>query len=130
MNLCFISVMAIDKYILLRIHTSMYVVCIGVIDVGFRWHRSIDGKVHNIPDISPDENSSHGLHVLSIIGATGDNDCPIKGIAPNAAFFTYSQSVASGIDYQVILDNADSLDGHSKNVSNFLLCTYLNCKYA
>jgi hypothetical protein len=89
-----------------------------VIDVGFRRHPSIDGKVHNLPmDTSPDDKSSHGLRVMGIIGAASNNDCPIKGIAPNVTLFAYAQSVASEIDVQVILDNAEGLDEDCKKVS-------------
>ena len=100
-----------------------YVICLGVIDVGFRRHPSIDGKVHKLPDTSPNDKSSHGLHVMSIIGAAGDNDCPIKGIAPNVTFFTYAQSVASGIDFKVILEKAEALGDNSKEVSKLLVVT-------
>ncbi len=89
----------------------MYVcVCfIGVIDVGFRSHPRVDW-----------DNSSHGLHVMSIIGTSGDNDCPIRGIAQNVTFFTYPQSVSSEIDVDLILENAEALDAESKDVSLYM----------
>ena len=92
---------------------------IGVIDVGFRSHPSVDGKVQNLPMVSS-KDSSHGLHVMSIIGASGDNDCPIRGIAQNVSFFTYPQSVSSGTDFKVILENAEALDAESKEVSIYI----------
>ena len=99
-------------------YVCMYVSLIGVIDVGFRSHPRVDGKVQNLPTVSSrGDNSSHGLHVMSIIGASGDNDCPIRGIAQNVSFFTYPQSVSSGTDFKVILENAEALDAESKDVS-------------
>jgi hypothetical protein len=96
-----------------------------VIDVGFRSHPRVDGKVNNLAkEFSSQDNSSHGLHVMSIIGASGDNDCPIRGIAQNVSFFTYPQSVSSGTDFKVILEKAEALDENSKNVS--ILLTYIH----
>ena len=97
---------------------------VGVIDVGFRQHPRIDAKVNHLPEDSTspsDDNSSHGLHVLSIIGATDDIDCPIKGIAPNVTFFTYAQSVPSRADFTVILEKAEALDDDSKNVCMYII---------
>ena len=96
-----------------------------MIDVGFRSHPRVDGKVQNLPTVSSrGDNSSHGLHVMSIIGASGNNDCPIRGIAQNVSFFTYPQSVSSGTDFKVILEKAEALDENSKNVS--ILLTYIH----
>ena len=90
--------------------------------MGFHRHPRIDAKVRHISEDSPpDDNSSHGLHVLSIIGAADDIDCPIKGIAPNVTFFTYAQSVPSRVDFTVILEKADALEDDSKNVRILLV---------
>ena len=98
-----------------------------MIDVGFRSHPRVDGKVQNLAkEFSSQDNSSHGLHVMSIIGASGDNDCPIRGIAQNVSFFTYPQSVSSGTDFKVILEKAEALDENSKNVSKNYLHTYIS----
>jgi hypothetical protein len=99
-------------------YVCIYVSLIGVIDIGFRSHPRVDGKVNNLAkEFSSQDKSSHGLHVMSIIGASGDNDCPIRGIAQNVSFFTYPQSVSSDIDVDLILENAEALDAESKDVS-------------
>ena len=107
--------------IFIYMYVCMYACFIGVIDVGFRSHPRVDGKVQNLAkEFSSQDNSSHGLHVMSIIGASGDNDCPIRGIAQNVSFFTYPQSVSSGTDFKVILENAEALDAESKEVSIYM----------
>ena len=116
-------------------YVCMYVfiyiqISVGVIDVGFRSHPRIDGKVCCQPEgaLLDDDGSCHGLHVLSIIGAAEEKDCPIKGIAQNVTFFTYTQSVAGGVDFHAKLENAEVLDNISKDVCILLMlyvCIYV-----
>ena len=83
---------------------------VGVIDSGFRSHPRLDGKIANGGQVDPDCATSHGFHVLSIIGAAPAGNCPMKGITQNAAFYAYSLSGSEEKDFDLVLENIEGLD--------------------